>query len=144
MADLTIPFVIQAILVCLGVTGFFLARFLKNKKTEKKRLVCPLRSDCTTVIRSRYSRFAGMPVERIGMLYYMLVAVFYAANILSISGTEMLFDAALWVSGVAFAFSIYLVMVQIFAIRQFCFWCLCSAMICLMIFGGTMVLHGLL
>lgn len=141
MADLDISLYIQVGLVILGIGGFFLARFIQRKKAAKKRLVCPLRSDCTTVIHSSYSRFAGMPVERIGILYYVLVTMFYLANILSVPGVEIVYDAAMWISGIALVFSIYLVLVQIFRLRQFCFWCLCSAGTCLLIFVGTMALH---
>jgi len=132
---------IQCVLIFSGIIGFFLARFIKNKKKEKKRLVCPLRSDCTTVIHSSYSRFAGIPVERIGMFYYALVVLFYFAIIFSLPGAEFAYDIAIWISSIAFVFSIYLVMIQIFKLKQFCFWCLCSAVICLVIFAGTMVLH---
>lgn len=138
---ITISNLIQVILVALGTIGFFLARFIKNKKKEKKRLVCPLRSDCTTVIHSSYSRFAGLPVERIGMWYYSIVVLFYLTIIFNLPGAELAYDIAIWISSIAFAFSIYLVLVQIFKLKQFCFWCLCSAVICLVIFLGTLVLH---
>ncbi len=140
MANIDISLLIRVGLIILGMSGFFLARFIQKKKATKKRLVCPLRSDCSTVIHSSYSRFAGMRVEYIGMVYYAFVAVFYLAQILG-SRFADLSAVGMIVSAVAMLFSVYLVLVQIFTIRQFCFWCLCSAGTCLCIFGGTFVLY---
>ena len=58
--------------------GFLLAYYLHHKKVEKAEVfVCPLRGSCSEVIESRYSKFFGVPVELLGMIYYAVIAVGY-------------------------------------------------------------------
>ncbi len=123
------------VIVCLGLSGFFLALYLRWKKAHKSEVfVCPLRGNCTEVIHSDYAHFLGMPVELIGTMYYLLIAIAYASRVLFPSQTISLAAPLLLVSTLAMLFSAYLTFIQVVMIRKLCTWCLLSAVFCLCIF----------
>ena len=121
-------------LVALG--GFALSFYLWRKKRGHQALVCPIGADCRTVIHSEYSKFLGLPVERLGLLYYGAIIVVYVllASSLNAQLSASLSLAALSASFGAFLFSIYLTFVQAFNLKQWCSWCLLSAALSTAIF----------
>ncbi len=126
--------VLQVLISLLGLTGFLIASYIHRKKLGKKKLICPMRSNCETVIHSDYSKILGINVEILGMSYYFLVSIMYAfLNVLN-----FYFPNILWIllafSGCSVLFSIYLLSVQTFIIRHWCIWCLFSALISVLIF----------
>ena len=119
------------LIIFLAFGGFLIARYIyHHKKHSKEALVCPLKANCDTVIHSDYSKFLGMPIEALGMVYYCSIAVSYGLLVIF---PEL--DMPLIVSGLllatvcAFVFSIYLTLVQAFALKNWCTWCLISASI---------------
>jgi uncharacterized membrane protein len=122
------------LIILLGLFGFSISFYIYNKKKKKKKLICPMRSNCETVIHSDYSHILGIPVEGLGMLYYAFIGISYSSvfifNLWSPSAALILFGASMC----SVLFSIYLVSLQIFIIRQMCAWCLLSAFTSLVIF----------
>ncbi len=122
------------LIIFIGFAGFLLSHYIAHKKRRKdEHFVCPLRASCTEVVHSDYSRFLGIHVEHIGMLYYGLIAIGYGL-LASLSGIAMFSLILFSISTLAFLFSVYLTFVQIFILRKLCTWCLISAFMCLMIF----------
>src|SRR3989338_6874072 len=124
------------ILIFLSFSGFLIANYIRHhKKNVKEVLVCPLKANCDTVIHSDYSKFLGVPVEILGILYYGLIAVSYGLFIVlpetATSSTLFFVHSA---SALAFIFSIYLTLVQAFALKNWCTWCIVSAVISASIF----------
>lgn len=99
-------------------------------------MICPLKGDCRSVMESEYSSFFGVPVEMLGMLYYVMVVAAYAVMLFvpAISSPFFVF-AILAISTSAFLFSMYLTFVQIGVLKQICTWCLISAGLCTLIFS---------
>lgn len=122
------------IISLLGLSGLILSSYIYFKKKKKKKLICPMRSNCDTVIHSDHSKILGIPVELLGMIYYAFIGLSYVGisllGLWSVPVTNILIGA----SGAALLFSIYLVSLQAFVIKHWCTWCLFSAGICLMIF----------
>ncbi len=119
----------------LGAVGFSLALYIHRHKKKSKPLVCPLRSNCEAVIHSDYSRFVGIPVELLGIYYYLATTLFHAFLVFSPNLTHpAFFLSSLVVATGAFLFSLYLVSVQLFILKQICTWCLLSATISTIIF----------
>lgn len=132
-----LPYVI---LIFAAFAGFIVSFNIFRKKRTKKPLVCPLKSDCNTVINSRFSSLLGIPLEIWGMIYYGLIAVSYGGIIAfpNLIHPSLLF-VTLSLTTIGFLFSIYLTCVQAFAIRQWCVWCLTSAGLCTIIFFTTIL-----
>ena len=130
---------VRIIIVVLGVCGFFIAKYIHKHKKQNTPLVCPIRFDCHTVVHSDYSKFFGIPVEILGMMYYAFttgvyfVFVFFPQIFFAIN-YDILSTIFLSISLVAFLFSTYLIAVQIFILKKGCSWCIVSAFICLAIF----------
>ena len=131
---------IDIILILIGFSGFLIAFYIRTKKTKKRPLVCPLRSNCDTVIHSDFSKFFGIPVEILGMIYYALVTIYHGVLILcpEIASNLTVFISLIFSTG-AFLFSIYLISIQAFVLKEWCTWCLFSAFLCASIFGLTIL-----
>lgn len=122
-------------IMLLGIFGFGLALFIRHKKAGREKMVCYIGQDCDAVVHSEYSRFLGMPIEIVGMLYYALVAVSYFIFLVTPDIAAM--PAVFWVLALttaAFLFSLYLTFIQGFVLREWCEWCLVSAFLCSVIF----------
>ncbi len=126
------------VFILVGLAGFFIALYIWRKKSKSAPLVCPMKGNCAAVIHSDYSRFFGVPVESLGLFYYAIVSLGYGALFAFPQLVTPLFQLILLgLTTVAFLFSLYLVFIQTFALRQFCTWCLGSALLCSFIFFGT-------
>jgi uncharacterized membrane protein len=136
--------VIQTMILALGVCGFMVARLIRKHKKENAPLVCPIGFDCHAVVHSDYSKFLGVPVEIFGMLYYAIVSISYICLIFLPMPENLSIDLVIvlmFLSLIAFIFSMYLIAVQIFILKKGCSWCIVSAFICLLIFILTILNH---
>lgn len=131
------------ILIFTSFAGFLLSLYIYHKKREKKPMVCPLKSDCNAVIYSQFSSFFGIPLEILGLVYYAIIAIAYGTFLAlpNLISSSLLF-ATLSLTTVGFFFSIYLIFIQAFAIKQWCVWCLTSASLCGIIFITTILGSG--
>ncbi len=127
----------------LGSIGFWVASHVYKHKKRAQPLVCPIQFDCNTVINSDYSKFFGIPVEIMGMLYYGLIALAYLGLVLapSVWAYEMVVVLTV-ISLAAFIFSLYLIWIQIFALKKGCSWCIFSAILSTLIFFLALHAHG--
>lgn len=130
--------------VIFGLAGFVVAGYVYNKKRRNMPMVCPLDGSCDIVTASQYSKFLGIPVEALGIVYYLLIVFVYSTkNVFpDLLGGGFLF-LILGVSFGAFIFSLYLMTIQAFVLKKWCTWCLFSAGFSTLIFltalAGTKV-----
>ena len=119
--------------------GFGVAFYIFRTKKGGGQLVCPAGSDCNVVITSRYSKFLGVPIEYLGMAYYLIIISAYSVLIFAphTLSTTMLSVVMALTAG-AFLFSLYLLFAQAFLLRQWCIWCLLSAMLSIIIFIASL------
>lgn len=126
---------IRVTIFILGLCGFLVAKHIRNHKKKNIPLVCPIRFDCQTVVHSDYSRFFGIPVEILGMVYYAFLSLSYFFLIfVPVDMPTVLINFLISLSLIAFIFSVYLIAVQIFILKKGCSWCIVSAFICLCVF----------
>lgn len=137
---LNAPLHLLVIFVAFG--GFFIAFYIWHKKRHNEVLICPLESNCETVVHSRYSRLLGIvPVELLGLGYYALVAVSHALFLIFPTfhqGQSVM--AIMAISVMAILFSLYLTYIQAVKLKEWCTWCLVSALFCLIIFFASLAL----
>lgn len=136
MADL-----LRLLVVIVAFGGFSIAFYIRYKKQRSELLVCPLNSNCETVIHSAYSTFLAVPLEFWGMGYYALVSLTYILFFFSPAARALnLMHLISWVTVMAFLFSLYLVYVQAVKLREWCTWCLISALFCSIIFLASLAI----
>ncbi len=115
--------------------GFLISFYIRHKKSSREVLVCPLNSNCEEVIHSDFSKFFGIPVEILGLLYYGVIAASYGFITAFPEYAPPYFHYILVsASAGAFLFSLYLTFIQAFTLREWCTWCLTSAMLSTIIF----------
>lgn len=129
------PLGFYAFAVSAAISGFGVSFYIFYTKKNKGQLVCPTGSDCNAVVKSRYSKFLGVPLEHLGMAYYFVVTASYATLIFAQLFLPGYFVSLLTgLTAFAFLFSLYLIFVQAFLLRQWCIWCLLSSGLSIIIF----------
>ncbi|HUZ92749.1 MAG TPA: vitamin K epoxide reductase family protein [Candidatus Paceibacterota bacterium] len=132
------PFLAAFIALSLG--GIVDSGYLLYTHYGKKSLVCPLDHDCSYVTESKWSRIFGARNEVLGFLFYAGVFVFALGEAAFPATVHPLYAFAVWGIGAGFLFSVFLVLVQIFAIKDYCFYCIISALLTLFLFLGVFVI----
>lgn len=136
--------------IIFGLAGLVVAIYVYTKKKTAQPMVCPLNGECDVVTRSEYSKFFGLPVELMGILYYGLVIFVYVLHNLIpwlLSDTVIFLMTGVTIG--AFIFSLYLVFIQAFVLKKWCTWCLFSAgfstfIFVTAVFGANIDLAGFL
>jgi uncharacterized membrane protein len=105
---------------CVALAGMAIAGYLTWVHYDEAALVCVAGGGCETVQQSSYAELAGVPVALLGLLGY--AAIF--ALVLWDTLNARLGAAALAVVGLAF--SVYLIVLQLFVIDALCVWCLAN------------------
>lgn len=121
-----------------AIFGISIACHIFIKKTKKKPLVCPMRANCDSVIHSAYSKTLGIRNEIVGIIYYLGVILFHLLFLIfPIPYDSQVYFSIYSVSLGAFMFSMYLVGVQGFVLKEWCTWCVFSAIASTIIFIAT-------
>lgn len=125
-----LPVITKILAIFTSIIGFLIAFNIYRKKKSSKPMVCPLRGKCDNVVRSKYSKFLGIDLTDGGMAYYALIAVTYTALLVFAERVpdEITF-LVLGLSLGAFLMSTYLTLIQAFVLKNWCTWCLCSAVV---------------
>lgn len=114
----------------LGFFGFLITSIIRNKKQEGQPLVCPIGSSCDAVIHSSYSSFFGIDLTLFGKMYYGSIVIVYAFLLaLPQFAPTFLHPIGLGLSVFAVIFSAYLIIVQFVVLRDWCLWCIGSALV---------------
>lgn len=127
-------FITSFVFVLLGFIGFFISFYIFRKKNTKKKLICPVRTNCELVTNSDYSVVGPFRVEVLGVLYYSIMTALYLFVYFYIVWTPLVNVVFVVLSGVSVLFSLYLMFVQSFLIRQWCIWCMSSALVSIFMF----------
>ncbi len=114
--------------ILFALAGLVVASYVYLKKKNAQPMVCPLNGECDIVTTSKYSKFFGIAVEKLGILYYGLVVLIYVLHALvpGLLSDTVLFLVTGFTIG-AFIFSLYLIFIQAFVLKKWCTWCLFSA-----------------
>lgn len=111
--------------LALGLVGLADALWLTVEHYRGGIIPCNIVRGCQAVTTSRFATIGPVPVALLGTVYYtmMLILAALAVDRVRPENIRQLFRLSI----VGFAFSLYLVSLQAFVIKAFCFYCLISA-----------------
>lgn len=129
-------------MLAFAIAGIFIAGYLTWQHFNKKKqpLVCPMDHDCSKVTESKWSTLFGIRNEQLGLLFFLSVII---GGVLSITVPQYswhLYLAILLASGSALLTVGYLVYVQFVKIKDYCFYCLTSSILILLVFLSDLLL----
>ncbi|MDD3531470.1 MAG: vitamin K epoxide reductase family protein [Candidatus Pacebacteria bacterium] len=123
-----------AFILILAFFGLADSIYLTQSELSGAPLICNIQdlSGCNVVATSQYSHIFGIPLAEFGVLFYAVIFILAALEL-------VIFDQILRRALQAFALvgliaSLYFSLVQIFFIGAFCIYCAASAIIELLIF----------
>lgn len=131
---------LTATFIVLSIMGVLDAGYLLYQHLKKKPLICPLDHDCSVVTESKWSNFLGIRNEFLGVVFYILVLSIILASVFSPSNAQKLYFLLLLFTGISLLFSVALTFVQIFAIKDYCFYCVISAVLTFLLFINSVYL----
>lgn len=127
-------------LLVLAVFGVIDAGYLVWRHYKKGPLICPLHHDCSVVTESEWAKIFGIRNDILGIMYY-LVVIAGVISALALQDYRMIIYQGLGViSSMAALFSLLLMYVQRYVIKDYCFYCILSTIISLLIAINTFVL----
>lgn len=119
-----------------SIIGFYISFYIYRKQHAKKPLMCPRNAPCDTVINSPQGTTLGFSNAGLGMAFY--ATVLFLLLCLFIGGSSSVVEIPLMLLAASgFGFSLYLVQVQKNVIKQWCVWCLGSAITATVLFFAT-------
>lgn len=116
----------------LSLAGLADATYLTVQYLSGETAVCGGSPDCFKVLGSTYSRIAGIPVAGFGAIGYF--AAFSLATFAAF-GYARARRFFVFIVGVMFAVTLWLLFVQAFLLHAFCRYCLFSAAIIFLLTG---------
>ena len=109
----------------LGLAGLGVSIYLTVEHfTSPDQLACPIgaSTNCTTVTTSAQSRFIGIPVAVLGLVFFVTLLVLCLPRFWTTSAVRV-WQARLAVAALGMLFVLYLIFSEIFLIRAICQWC---------------------
>ena len=126
--------------IVLSFLGILDAGYLAYKHLQKKPLVCPINHNCAEVTDSKWANMFGLRNEYMGLAYYIvLFCIGVAAGIYS-AYQQPLYLVLFGTTVLGMIYSAFLVSLQAFVIKNYCFYCMISALLTLLLFLDSAVL----
>ena len=116
-------YVVAALLSLLGLAD---ALYLTIEHVTGQSVRCTILAGCSAVLSSPYAVVAGIPLAAVGAAAYFTV---FSLIVLTLFGYGIAGKLLLPVVGAMFLVSLWLIYLQAFVIREFCQYCLLSALI---------------
>ena len=114
------------VLAALALLGIADALYLTIEHVTGQSVRCTIISGCSAVLSSPYAVVAGIPLAAVGGAAYFTV---FSLAILAIFGYRIAGKLLLPLVGAMFLVTLWLIYLQAFVIREFCQYCLLSALI---------------
>ena len=116
-------YVVSAVLSLLGLAD---ALYLTIEHVTGQSVKCTILAGCSAVLSSPYAVVAGIPLAAIGAAAYFAV---FSLAILTLFGYSSAGKVMRVLVVLMFLVSLWLIYLQAFVIREFCQYCLLSALI---------------
>ena len=124
----------MVLILIFAFFGIADSAYLTQSELSGTPLLCNIQnlSGCNAVAESQYSHIFGIPLAEFGILFYSLLFVLAALELVIFD--QLLRRTLQAVSLIGVIASLYFTFVQMFLINAFCIYCLASAIIALFIF----------
>lgn len=120
------------VFLVLSVIGFLDATYLAIEHFMGKIPPCSITDGCASVLTSKWATVAGIPIAVLGVAFYLFLLVLTILYLKSKNQKYMLAAAAATVFGLIADF--WFVGLQLFVIKQICFYCMVSAVTSTLLF----------
>ncbi len=112
------------LVLIFSLIGFVDAVYLTLNHYLNKTPKCLINTGCQKVLESKYSLFLKIPISLFGALLYLTLFSIFLVIILF--KNLKLLKLSLIITTIGFLISLYLVYIQAFILKSFCFYCLLS------------------
>lgn len=126
--------------MALSLGGIIDTSYLLYQHYKKKPLVCPMDHDCSVVTESKWSKVFFVRNEILGLSFFFFILISLILSIILPDFSSKIYLFLFIFSIIGVIFSAFLVYVQIYKIRDYCFYCLISAFLTLLIFINSILL----
>ena len=121
--------------------GIIDSGYLVWQHYRKKPLVCPLDHKCDVVTESKWSHIFVVRNEVLGLLFYISLLAGILLFIFVPEPRMLISLLLLFATAGGVLFSLFLISLQIFVIKDYCFYCIISAIISLLLFLNTLGIY---
>lgn len=116
------------LLFTMAVIGLAEVTYLIRVRRAGQRPVCPIGGGCHQVLESKWNRIFGVRNDVLGFIFYIMMGILAAFLVIGIGPvTVWLWLLRAMITG-AMVMSLFLTYLQAEVIKQWCFWCLMSAL----------------
>lgn len=128
--------------ITLGIGGIITTGYLlwQHYNQQNAPLICPLNHDCSKVTESSWSRILYVRNDVAGMIFYVLVLGAAMIQLVSPTFFPQLSLIIILGTGAGLLFSLFLLYVQLKIIKDYCFYCLISALLTALLFINSFFL----
>lgn len=132
------PQMSNRLIFIFSLLGLTISAFLLYEYSLSGPVICPVGQGCNIVRASSYSHFLGISIPILGLAFYLGMAILSIIRPQKLNNKTLLKLQLLGaISGVGFGS--YLTYLEAFVIKAFCFWCVLSFIISLMILAAVLV-----
>jgi uncharacterized membrane protein len=131
---------LYAVAALLSLVGLADALYLTIEHVTGQSVRCTIVSGCSEVLSSPYAVMAGIPLAAIGAAAYFAVFSLAILTLFGYPKVGMLLTALVITM---FGVSLWLIYLQAFVIREFCQYCLLSALITTALLVVVVISRGL-
>ncbi len=115
----------------VALVGLGDAVYLTIHHYTGEKVPCSVSGGCEAVLTSSYAEIGGIPLAMFGATAYFIA---FSLAILAAFGNRLMWKLFGVQTAIMAIFSLYLVYVQKYEIREFCQYCLLSAAVCVTLF----------
>lgn len=116
----------------LSLFGFLVASYLLYEYSFNGQFICPTGTGCDIVRASPYSKFLGISIPILGVLFYLAMAMLSIVHSHDLP-KKIVRQLKFLIAFLGVGFGIYLTYLEAFVIKAFCFWCVTSFIISVVI-----------
>ena len=116
----------------VALVGLGDAIYLTIHHYTGEKVPCSVTGGCEAVLNSSYAEIGGIPLAVFGAAAYFIA---FSLAILAAFGNRLMWKLFGFQVTIMAVFSVYLLYVQKYEIREFCQYCLLSAAVCVTLFA---------